>query len=153
MVVGSFVLACLALVVSGVSVAVSIVLWQRSGPRISVAWAWAFPVFGSNLGDQHVSVCATNNGRAPATVTGWGFVIEGTDSTIVDLSPPGWLPRLPYRLEAHASATWFMDRVRLHAAAVGEDKLDRGLWPFVTLGTGQRVLSKKPIEPHQLEVR
>jgi hypothetical protein len=82
--------------------------WRRSGPRVVVTTANAFPVYSGRTGEWHIAVKATNTGRSPITIDGWGFELPDK-SDIVLTQPVPWLPQLPHRLDSYTEASWMMD--------------------------------------------
>jgi hypothetical protein len=72
------------------------------------------------------------------TVTGWGLRLPNGDKMVPTQSNM-ISKRLPHRLEANTSASWFVetDRIRLQCAEMGLRYQD--LRGFVMLGTGEQV--------------
>lgn len=140
----AIILSIVSIGISLASITTTVVLWRRSGARVKVTSATAYMVFGSDMDSENprISVEAANIGRAPVSVTGWGFQLPG-NATLVNLRPEAYQPTLPHRLEPGSSATWYM-----HARGVTEQLAERRVNPasvraFVQLGTGAKTLAKK----------
>ncbi|MBV8980882.1 MAG: hypothetical protein JO086_08275 [Acidimicrobiia bacterium] len=138
--------AWLALVLGVVNSALLIYQWRQSGPVVAVRTAFAFPVYGPNLGEQHVSVEAFNKGRSPTTVEGWGIALEPGHGDLFVQHPEPWQPSLPHRLEPGASATWYMRLSELEAELAKRP----GARPvaFVRLAGGARCTAPVHLSSH-----
>jgi hypothetical protein len=140
-------IATLVIAVVGVSLAVLSIAWQAAtfiltGPRVKVelheGLRGPLGVMVASLNvytddgraalersgyDEHVlAITAINNGRLPATITSWSVRFGNGASQSVGLDRQN--PELPYRLEAHSSATWYM--LAEHAQGVQRVFADQG---------------------------
>jgi hypothetical protein len=148
----SLVIGIIALVVSIVAIGVSVELWRRTGPQVKVRYGHSYPVFeGRPSPEHHLSVTAANTGRSATTVQGWGFQIDGTDATVVTLQPEMWQPRLPYRLEPHASVSWHMKVSELQQSLASTGRVGATIRAIVYLETGEKVLASTPVRNEDIE--
>jgi hypothetical protein len=84
--------------VTGVgSLAWQVVAFTQSGPRVNVTAFQALLIADDAADDWHVTVTATNSGRAPVTVKGWGFRMPN-GKTIHMISNLSLSASLPHRL-------------------------------------------------------
>lgn len=121
--------------------------WKRSGPVIEVTAVNELPVFGDSVGeDWFIGVVASNKGRSPITVEGFGFrTPEG--GNIVTMRPPAWSDLLPHRLEPGASATFRSPANEIRQVAAERGLALQKLRPFVHLAGDRYVFAKRmPIE-------
>lgn len=119
------------------------VMWRRSGPVVGVKSSFGFPVMGSEMGDQHVMVVASNTGRAAATITGWGIRMLPKAEDLVTLRPQLGQPTLPYRLEPHDSGTWMMELGYVEEEVAKRPGCRPTAW--VRLADGSEVFAKQPV--------
>jgi hypothetical protein len=89
----------------------------------------------------------TNDGYGATTITGWGFLIDGTSETLVDADPDPWLPNLPYRLGSQDAVTWQAPVKAIAASLCQANRTNAKLHAFVTLASGVRVIARRPITP------
>jgi hypothetical protein len=100
--------ALIGVALAGASLTWQVFSWRREGPRVRVTTAFGFPVFGPKLGDQHISVTATNEGRSAVGVQNWGFDLGNGHNAVV-MQPLPWSAQLPATLEAGHEMTFFAD--------------------------------------------
>ena len=82
-----------------------------------------------------------NTGRAPVTLSEWGFhrgpvKLRLPDSLVTDGVP------LPYRLEQGESVSWRLKHDALKSYCREQSFDDRELRPYVTLATGASIHAK-----------
>lgn len=122
-------LAILGVVLAVASLAWQAWSWQHSGPVVKVRGTSSFLTTSSEL---WLHVEATNTGRAPCTVEAWGVLVP-PDGQIVQPNPWPISAPLPYRLESHASASWFMHQSELHQVSQQRGVPLSAMRPFVRI--------------------
>ncbi len=127
----AIIISICALVVSVVSLTWQMISWLRSGPVIKVKGHSAFPFVGGVAGEHHLSVTATNEGRAAATITGWGLVLPDGTSIVPNSAPLPGVHDLPHRLESHAEASWYILHTELVHACTARGVDISQVRPFV----------------------
>jgi hypothetical protein len=127
----AIIISICALVVSVVSLSWQVVSWLRAGPVIKVKGHSSFPYVGGVVGDHHLSVTATNEGRAAATITGWGLALPNGSSIVPHSAPLPGVPDLPHRLESHAEASWHVLHTELVHACTAQGVDISQVRPFV----------------------
>lgn len=137
-------LAALIIAIVGLVIAVASLTWQAvtwfyEGARVKVEVTYGLVTCGPELSDQMVIVTATNVGRSPVGVTGWGFDLGGGKTMIVREPVPGSTD-LPTTLAGGHGAKWFvpLDEVRAGMQRAGV----RSAVPIVNLGTGNKAQGK-----------
>jgi hypothetical protein len=137
----ALILAIIGIVLSVASLGWQAWTWSRSGPHVVVTAANTWPVYAGQLGAWHVSVTATNNGRAPITIDGWGFELPDK-SDFIEMRPPAWATTLPYRLEPHSHASWMMEVDDLKSSCAGRGVTVADLRPWVRAAGVGKIYSK-----------
>ncbi|MER5652672.1 hypothetical protein ABT076_06550 [Streptomyces sp. NPDC002131] len=137
----TLVISIAALAVSFTALVWQFITWLRNGPVIRVKAHYAIPVIGGSVSStQYLAVSATNRGRAPATITGWGLLMPGDRTTASESAPLPGVEPLPYRLDPYAEISWCIaadDLDRL--CSVGSFRRSQ-LRPFVFVsGQGRKV--------------
>jgi hypothetical protein len=138
----SLIVSLVALGLSVVSIGWQAWTWRRSGAVVKVTASQSFPVFGSDVGDPHVSVTATNKGRSPVTVNSWGFETP-TGNKIFVTQPLSWSTPLEHRLEPGTEASWYAVTEEIVNTCRDNGVRYQDLRAWVRLGTGRRVYSRK----------
>jgi hypothetical protein len=121
--------------------------WRRSGAIVRVTANQSLPMYstpaGQQPGDWQVDVTATNKGRGPATVVGWGFRAPGNNN-IVMTEPLPWSSPLPFTLEAGgATGSWYISTDEVMATCRRESVRHQDLKAWVRLSDGRRVYAKR----------
>jgi hypothetical protein len=142
--VTALVVSILALLLAATSLGWQVYSWRRTGPAVKVTVDNAIPVGIPGVPDHLLQVTATNHGRGPTTVMGWGFQLPNNNVLAVPQQTPMSTP-LPRRLEGGAEASWFMDpqEIRLRSAEL-RIPFDR-IIGYVTLAGGEKVLAKRGV--------
>ena len=140
----SVVSACTAIVAIGVSI------WthKQQGSNVTCQVRRAMLLSHGHAAEDHLAVNAVNDGRAPTSIQGWGFVfldIRGkpTGLQVVPQSSPRQ-PILPHRLESESSASW-MTPIGSIRDAVADHKPFYGLKAFVRTGADRMIYSDEPV--------
>jgi hypothetical protein len=142
--VTALVVSILAILLAGASLGWQVYSWRRTGPTVKVTVDNAIQVGDPRLPDHLLQVTATNHGRGPTTVTGWGFQLPGNSLLAVPQQTPMSTP-LPHRLEPGAEGSWFMDaqEIRLRSAELGIP-FNR-IIGYVTLAGGEKIHAKRGV--------
>ena len=133
----------IALALSVVSVVWQFVTWRGSGPLVRVEVSQSVPVLpGQRPGDLYTQVTARNLGRMPITVTSWALELPD-GSGLFFVSPAEWSSPLPFRLDSHAEASWWV-----RTAEVRQSCAERGIAPstiggIVSLANGKTAKAKR----------
>lgn len=137
-------IALVALVLSVVSLGWQAWTWKNNGPVVEVNVTNAITDAGTGEPEHYVGVEAVNTGRAPTTVTSWGFELPGGGSVYSTVALR-ISESLPCRLESHSKATFYLvaDELRRVRQERGIEFTD--MRPWVELGTGKRILCKKTV--------
>ncbi len=126
--------AVIAVLTGIASLILAIWSWVRAGPVVRVTPRIPLPNNDFPPGDLPVEVRATNRGRAPVTVTDWGYIAKnGRVARRIKGLPPS--VDLPHRLEPGAEASWYLPRHQ--AINLCHDLLEnahQGVHAFIALG-------------------
>jgi hypothetical protein len=128
----SLILGAIGAVAGMGALAWNVVAWRRSGPVVTVVGDWD---------SSGPGVTVRNSGRAPATISEWGF-----HRGPLKLRAPDGLatssPQLPYRLEQGERVSWRIkhEALKAYCRARGLDEAE--LVPYVILATGASVRAK-----------
>jgi hypothetical protein len=139
------IVASFALVVSLFSLGWQVVSWRRTGPVIVVKSTNAFPAYGSSVGDHHISAEATNRGRAPATIEGWGFELPDGRSIVPNGEQLPGVASLPHRLDPFTSASWYILAADIRRVAEEQGVHPSLLRPFVLVAGQGKKIGKKGV--------
>ncbi|MCX4908049.1 hypothetical protein [Streptomyces sp. NBC_00878] len=139
----AIVISICALTVSAVSLGWQVVSWLRTGPVIKVKGHSAMPYVGGVVGDHHLSVTAVNEGRAAATITGWGLLLPNSMTIVVQSARLPGVHDLPHRLESHAEASWYILHDELDRACQQQGVAISQVRPFVDVAGQGKVLGKR----------
>lgn len=149
----------LALTVSIISLLTSIAvgiaqvqLWRRSGPVLSCA---------AHLVGDNLVVAAVNQGRAEASITGFGVILPDEieyawiTATADRYWPGGGKPAsstrpFPHVLRPNASASWYIPIDELRSALTAFSREGQSVRPYIETAGG-RVAAQKPIDWKTLE--
>jgi hypothetical protein len=139
----------LAIAALGWTLIGQLIYWRLSGSRVQVTASTALAM---GPADSHsgpvIVVRATNRGRFPAYIVGWGFVYGKRGEKGVSEHSVSWStgPDIGsgFRLEAHDSRVWMLprDESRAFVGETGEVSAV-GLYSYVDLATGQRRFSRR----------
>lgn len=116
--------------------------FRKSGPSVDVKASMSMPIFGTQMGDPHIQVEATNTGRAPVTLQGWGIALPGDRSIVMFHALPYSTP-LPHRLEPHSSASFFVEVAEIQRGRRETGVPFSQMRPFVSLATGEKRYAKR----------
>lgn len=144
-----------ALALSAGSLAVSALAFRAGGPRLRLQLAQMprSAVDNPFPGGAGVRLTVVNSGRAAVDVGGFHVTPYGNRKPVLAVEDVNG-PVLPFRLEAHASETWYADAL---PAARGYDKKIRGglrphsSWPSlfrftVSAGNGKRASTRATLD-------
>ncbi|MGI5214962.1 hypothetical protein [Plantactinospora sp. CA-290183] len=135
------VLSIIAIVMSAASLLWQVVSWRRSGPVVTVTVAQSLAAFPTGA-EWFTSVTARNTGRAPITVTGWGFQTPDGGS-VVQLRPVAWASPVPYRLEPGSEGSWLMATDDVQGTSAERGVRYQDLRAFVRLADGRTVTARR----------
>lgn len=138
-------IALTALLLSVLALGLQAWTWKRNGPVVAVSATNAItaPIpYGEP--EHYVQVSAINQGRAPVTVSGWGFALPGGDD-YVQFRPVGFATSLPHRLEPHTRADFFIEAHHLRQIAAERRIEFANITPWVRLQTGRTVKARKGV--------
>ncbi len=133
--------AVVGCVVGVASLAWQIVTWQYTGPRIKVASRIGLVPGASRIW----TVTATNVGRAPVQVTGWGFLLPD-GRTFVTLAPHILSHSLPTTVDGGHEVVFAVDCYELHSSLLKDAPGTSRIKPYVSIAGRDRVFGKE-IEP------
>ncbi len=137
-------IALAGLAMGAVSLGWQVWTWRSAGPRVRVDGHMAFIPDRSGVIRLAVGVTAANRGRSSVQVGSWGFRFADGQQAFAG-SQHVWNAPTPHTLDGGHSIDW---RIPLLSFARQDPRvLQRGLtvWPFVNLGTGERVTGKRYI--------
>lgn len=140
--IASLVLGIIGTVAGVGALAWQVITWNRSGPVVKVTANQAFPTYGDRVGDPLTSVTARNSGRSPVTVSSWGLRFPDGQTMFVK-QPFAGSDVLPYRLEAGASGTWYIETIGVVETCKGHGIDYADLTAYVALASGQTVDAKR----------
>ena len=141
----ALIVSIVALVLSIGSLSWQVWSWRRSGPVVRVTVSNIVPTYqGQGTGDWHTAVTATNTGRAATTVTTWAFELPNGHNSFTIYPVPISAP-LPFRLEAHASASWYVPTQELMTMCAENHVDHKELRAWVEVGTGKVYADKRGI--------
>lgn len=131
-------LSIIATVLGIINLSWNVFTWRMNGPHVKVKVVNAFPTYGGEVGDHFLGIQANNKGRSPVTINNVYFEMP-TGENLFATSLPNFSAKLPHRLEAGSSATWYIlaDQVREICAQRGW-AFDQ-LQAWVDLGNGSKV--------------
>ena len=137
-------ISLVALALSVVSLSWQAWSWKNNGPMVKVHVTNAITDAVTGAPEHYVAVEAVNHGRAPTTITAWGFALPG-GANFYSTIPQPISDALPCRLESHSKATFYLE-----ADQVRQVHRERGIAftdmrPWVDLGSGKRVSCKKTV--------
>lgn len=135
------------------SLAWQIIAHRRSGRQVSVTTSYMIPVYGPPhapefLDDDQVAITVSNRGGAPVAVLNYGVAMgrrsNGTNIFVVDRHPSGaQLPTVAKPGGEPVTLTVPVDQLRQAQRERGIPF--RKMRPWVSLGDGRRVYSRKPV--------
>ncbi|PZG01477.1 hypothetical protein [Micromonospora deserti] len=135
-----------------VSLAWQILVHRRSGRLVSVTSAYIMRLYGPphapEYDDDQVAIIVSNRGGAPVTVTNYGVAMggKGSKKNLFVTNPPAWATSLPAAVAPGGEPAQLLapvaDLMRVHE----EHGIPfRKMRPWVDLGDGRRVYSKKAV--------
>jgi hypothetical protein len=124
------------------SLAWQMVTFSKSGPVVTVTATVAFFTHGAEISDPVVNVKATNSGRSPVTVKGWGLRFPN-GQTMVILKPAPPSDPLPYRLEPGADANWYVPAVEVARGCAQHGVRQQDVTAFVNLADGRTISARQ----------
>lgn len=153
----AFIIALVGLVIAvvGALTGIASLWWQivtrRRGAhnvRVSVSAALPIPATGE-MPDWQVCVSPANIGAAPVAITGWGLEMPAKRGSLIQTKPTPFSDSLPHMLQPGTSMSlfWPQEEVRLAIATHAPDVQASSLRPYVRLGTGETIYTKKPGVP------
>lgn len=120
-----------------------VLTWRRSTHRVRIRAANSYFTYpGGELGPPQVCVDVRNAGSGAVTIETWGISGAG-GGTLVPIQPHPQSASLPHRLESGSSASFYIDADALRRHSAERGVAFRRMRPWVRLGTGQRVVSRK----------
>lgn len=131
-------LSCIAIVLSIASLGWQAWTWRHAGPVVSVTTGRALPTVGGQVGEWLITVTASNTGRLPAQVTGWGLELPG-GGQIIPRQEVQFAPPLPHQLAAHSSGTWYVPYLDAEQACAERGISLEQVRGRVSLGSGKTV--------------
>lgn len=140
--------------VTGVlSLAWQIIALRRSGRLVSVTTSYMIPVYGPPHApefrdDDQVAITVSNRGGAPVTVLNYGVAMgrrsNGTNMFVVDRHPSS--AKLPAVAEPGGEpVTLTVPADQLRQAHRERGIPFRSMRPWVSLGDGRKVYSRRPV--------
>lgn len=136
--VTTLVIAIIGAITGVAALAWQVITWRQSGPVVVVTATQAFPTYGPGVGEPHVNVTASNSGRSPVTVKGWGLRFPD-GQTMVFPNPVPWSDPLPNRLEPGADASWYVPTVEVARACAQHGVRQQDMTAFVNLADGRTI--------------
>lgn len=137
-------IALVALGLSVVSLGWQAWTWKNNGPVVKIKVTNAITDAVTGEPEHYVNLEAFNTGRAATSITGWGIAMPDGGNVYVTRPLP-ISKSLPCRLEPHSKAAFFIEGDELrrvhHERNIPFDKMR----PWVDLGSGKRILSKKSV--------
>jgi hypothetical protein len=124
------------------SLAWQVITWRQGGRRVKVTATQALPVFGSGASDWYMNVTASNVGRSPVTVRGWGLRMPD-GKTMIMPSNLSWSASLPHRLEPGADASWYMPTTEVHKFCAEHGIRHQDMTAFVNLADGRTINARE----------
>jgi hypothetical protein len=140
--VTTLVIAIIGAVAGLGSLAWQVVTWGQSGPVVAVTARQLFPTYGDHVGDAHMSVTASNSGRSPVTVKGWGLRLPDGQAMIMTTNLP-WSDSLPHRLEPGADASWHMPTAEVQKFCADQGIRHQDMTAYVNLADGRTINAKE----------
>lgn len=137
-------ISLIALALSIVSLAWQAWSWKNNGPMVKVNVTNAITDAITGQPEHYVAVEAVNTGRAPTTITGWGFAMPG-GANFYSTIPLRISDALPCRLESHSKATFYLDAEQVRQVHHERGIAFTDMRPWVDLGSGKRVRCKKTV--------
>ncbi len=130
-----------------------IVVHRRSGRLVLVESSYMIPVYGPPHApefhdDDQVAIAVSNRGGAPVTVTNYGVAMDGKRSknNLYVMDRPVWGTTLPASVEPGGEPAQLLVPVAELRRAHQESGIPfRKMRPWVDLGDGRRVYSKKAV--------
>lgn len=146
--VAAFVLAVISLVLSTLALGWHVISWLLTGSWVRVKWSHSTVVGAQPDPGVLLAITATNVGRAPIEVTGWGLELPDGSHMPGHASPLPWVPSVPHTLEGGHQQQWHMPVAGLVEALrkAGYTHFP-ALRPFVTVAGGKRKRARKPYQP------
>jgi hypothetical protein len=148
--VAALVVSVVALLMSGASLGWQVYSWRRSGPAVKVSVIDPGPLDQDAADDDYdhvLKLTAANNGRAPTTVKGWGFLLPGGKKLAVRTTYRS--TRLPHRLEPETETSWYaICETSVQETGVSPSRITA----YVTLAGGQRVKAKRGVPASAIPV-
>lgn len=135
----TFALAIGGFLVSIASVISQAVMWKRTGANVRVTTKFAYLPFESGALVEALCVSATNTGRSPIQINGWGFKLDD-ERQVVAMQPRRWNQVTPYTLDGGHSQDWTMP---FEDMTVEGMPAEWGVRAFVNLGTGKTVVGNR----------
>jgi hypothetical protein len=122
------------------------VTWRRSTHRVTVvpSRAW-FGYPDGTTSEELVCVSAHNTGSAAVTVVGWGIEMGRGGQDLNVTSPLVGSTPIPHRLESGSSMDVHVQAYHVIEATTDQRVPYAKMRPWVRLGTGEKVYSKKPV--------
>ncbi len=124
------------------SLAWQVVTWGQSGPVVAVTARQSFPTYGDHVGDPHMSVTASNTGRSPVTVKGWGLRMPDGQTMVMPCNL-SWSASLPHRLEPGADASWYMPTAEVQKFCAEHGIRHQDMTAFVNLADGGTINARE----------
>jgi hypothetical protein len=140
--VATLIIAIIGAVTGMGSLAWQVGAFRQSGPRVKVTAMQALLIGMGYADDRHMSVTATNSGRAPVTVKGWGLRMPNGDAIHVTSSVP-LSASLPYRLEPGSDASWYAPTAEKQEYCTQLGVRHQDITAYVNLADGSTVNAKK----------
>ncbi|CAM5589963.1 hypothetical protein [Streptomyces purpurascens] len=133
-----------ALVVSTVALVWQFISWLRTGPVIQVKTHLAIPVIGGEMSpEDFLAVNATNRGRSPATITGWGLLLPGGATTAATSAPLPGVEPLPFRIDPFAETSWYISDAEIDHICQARGCSRSDIRPFVIVSGQGRKTGKR----------
>jgi len=141
MAIAGLFLGIIGAVTGVVALAWQFITWRHSGAVVAVTATAAYPTYGDQVGDLHVNVNASNSGRSPVTVKGWGLRLPD-GRTMITTSPLSWSSPIPHRLEPGADGSWFMPAHEIARFSAVHGVRQQDLIAYVNLADGRTINAK-----------
>jgi hypothetical protein len=136
-----------------ISLAWQIIVHRRSGRLVSVESSYIVPVYGPPHApefhdDDQIAIIISNRGGAPVTVTNYGVAMggKGSKNNLFVMDRLVWAIKLPTSVEPGGEPAQLLVPVAELRKARQEHGIPfRKMRPWVDLGDGRRVYSKKAV--------